>query len=97
MCLRSVAAQARQDHAPCSVVSLGHGCVWSRANGANGQNVQGTAYSAVGSVLPTSMGGDQWAADGAKLQKQGQEEVDAAKAAAAADATVDATKAKAKS
>lgn len=43
------------------------------------------------------MGGDQWAADGAALQKQGQDEIDEAKAVAAADATVDATKAKAKS
>lgn len=53
-------------------------------------------YSAVGSVLPAPTG-DQWVADGAALQKEGQAEIDAAKTAAAADATIDATKAKAKS
>lgn len=53
-------------------------------------------YSAVGAVLPSPMG-DQWVADGAALQKDGQAEVEAAKAAAAVDATADATKAKAKS
>jgi hypothetical protein len=49
----------------------------------------------VGSVLPAPTG-DQWAADGAALQKEGQAEVQAAKDKAAAEATVDATKAKAK-
>ncbi len=46
-------------------------------------------------VLPAPTG-DQWAADGAALQKEGQAEVQAAKDKAAAEATVDATKAKAK-
>ncbi|CAK9786455.1 hypothetical protein CC85DRAFT_287067 [Cutaneotrichosporon oleaginosum] len=60
------------------------------------KNAQGAVYSAVGSVLPAATG-DQWVADGTALQKEGQAEVQAAKDKAAADATVDATKAKAKS
>ncbi|TXT04839.1 hypothetical protein VHUM_03922 [Vanrija humicola] len=58
---------------------------------------QGAAYSAVGAVLPSALGGDSWAESGAALSQQGQEEVDAAKGQAKTEATVDSAKAKAKS
>jgi len=48
-------------------------------------------------VLPSALGGDEWVKSGTELQEQGQAEVEAAKSAAAVDATVDATKAKVKS
>ncbi|KAL1405380.1 hypothetical protein Q8F55_009011 [Vanrija albida] len=58
---------------------------------------QGAAYAAVGAVLPSALGGDSWAADGAQLGQEGREEVDVAKSQAAWDATADSAKAKAKS
>ena len=61
------------------------------------QSAQGAAYSAIGTVLPSALGGDEWVKSGTELQEQGQAEVEAAKSAAAVDATVDATKAKVKS
>lgn len=48
-------------------------------------------------MLPTSAGGDEWVKSGKELQKEGQAEVDAAKAVAAGEATVDSAEGKIKS
>ncbi|WVO16362.1 hypothetical protein L204_104037 [Cryptococcus depauperatus] len=58
---------------------------------------QGIAQQAVAAVLPESLGSASWAESGSKLQKQGEQEVDAAKAQKAVEATVDAGVGKVKS
>ncbi|KAK8864190.1 hypothetical protein IAR55_001436 [Kwoniella newhampshirensis] len=64
----------------------------------NGQltSAQGVVEQAVGSVLPEALGSASWLESGAELQKQGQKEVEEAKAQKALGATMDSGVAKAK-
>jgi hypothetical protein len=61
------------------------------------QSAQGMAYSAIGSVLPAGLSSDGWAESGAELQKEGADEVKAAKGTAASEATWESAGAKVKS
>ncbi|WVQ82441.1 hypothetical protein IAT38_004569 [Cryptococcus sp. DSM 104549] len=65
----------------------------------NGQitSAQGVVQQAVGAIIPESLGASEWTECGARLQKEGQAEVDAAKGKKAVEATVDSGVGKAKS
>ncbi|KIR67117.1 hypothetical protein I314_02330 [Cryptococcus bacillisporus CA1873] len=52
-------------------------------------SASGLVQQAIGNVVPESMGASSWTQSGHKLQKEGQNEVDAAKAQKAGAATVD--------
>ncbi|OXH42315.1 hypothetical protein J008_00079 [Cryptococcus neoformans] len=60
-------------------------------------SASGLVQQAIGNILPESMGASSWAQTGHKLQREGRNEVDAAKAQKAGAATVDSGVGKVKS